>query len=609
MWVKMRARPLILLKKSAVLSRPLGIVVTTDGQSCTITGGAATTTFPITAPGDVNLVLDGSSSQPAITLNGKEVFSAKGRWIEVCTDTVTSTFSIEFNQATYVTMKFSTASAPSAVVPRSAASIPAGNPAGASQPNSSQGDVPDALQVLAAAKRGVVQLQMRDSSGEEDASGTGFLINKLGRAVTCYHVVRGEAGATAVFPGDEGEPMRVELLAVLPEYDLALIWVHLSDAPKAVPTELKLAPGLPMEGEEVYALGFPAFGYAINKGIVSGIREFDKLPDALQEDLNGYSPSSLWIQTDCTINHGNSGGPLVDDSGHVVGVNTWVAVKSNNSYFAVSATHLAALNSVASGKSIGFDKVLADAGAEARSAQAPRRTAAQELPPNLPSLSIQPTVSPNQLLSTALYFRQNGLFVCPVCQGIGKVSVQVHTGDRRGNGLIVPQYTTSTVSCSYCRGSGRARAKPDALEKLTDKLVDSLAHVQVDGSDYAERIATVTKIIGETVAADPQAQQEYTENARLSFRSPSTKPGMPVVFIGSLLKCIPRPNGQPTVYAIGTMGADGLVLVTQPSIVSAAENDDVVAGGLFAGMVRFQGDEIPVVQSGFVASRLSGSRE
>jgi serine protease Do len=66
----------------------------------------------------------------------------------------------------------------------------------------------------------------------------------------------------------------------------------------------------------VYAVGAPAgeeFAFSVSKGIVSGIR-----------DLNGFS----YVQTDASLNPGNSGGPLLDTQGNIVGIVSWKIVAS-----------------------------------------------------------------------------------------------------------------------------------------------------------------------------------------------------------------------------------------------------------------------------------------
>jgi len=108
-----------------------------------------------------------------------------------------------------------------------------------------------------------------------------------------------------------------------------------------------VSPALPMQGTDVFAIGTPGahdvtgtvmLPNSVTKGIVSGIRQFSSETVASLPGREG-----IWVQTDATINHGNSGGPLVDRSGLVVGVNTlsFTATGTPGINFALSSTELA----------------------------------------------------------------------------------------------------------------------------------------------------------------------------------------------------------------------------------------------------------------------------
>ena len=76
-------------------------------------------------------------------------------------------------------------------------------------------------------------------------------------------------------------------------------------------------------GEEVISVGYPkGLGFSITRGIISGLRSNNKL-----------------VQTDAAINQGNSGGPLIDSSGCVVGVNTFIFKDTQGLNFAISGSH------------------------------------------------------------------------------------------------------------------------------------------------------------------------------------------------------------------------------------------------------------------------------
>jgi S1-C subfamily serine protease len=145
------------------------------------------------------------------------------------------------------------------------------------------------------------------------ALGSGFVIDGKGDILTNDHVVAGGSGIRVGFSGGSTYPARV--VGADPGSDLAVVRV---DAPASALHPLgfdKSAAVVP--GDPVYAIGNP-FGLdrTMTAGIVSATGRDIQAPDGLT------IPNS--IQTDAPINHGNSGGPLLDASGRVVGVNSQI---------------------------------------------------------------------------------------------------------------------------------------------------------------------------------------------------------------------------------------------------------------------------------------------
>jgi len=139
--------------------------------------------------------------------------------------------------------------------------------------------------------------------------GSGFVIDKQGDIVTNDHVVAGADSLQVGFGG--GATYAAKVVGADPSGDLAVIRLEKPPAdlhPLAFDTSGGVHPGDP-----VYAIGNP-FGLdsTMTAGIVSATGRDIQAPDGLT------IPDA--IQTDAPINHGNSGGPLIDASGHVVGV-------------------------------------------------------------------------------------------------------------------------------------------------------------------------------------------------------------------------------------------------------------------------------------------------
>jgi serine protease Do len=158
--------------------------------------------------------------------------------------------------------------------------------------------------------------------------GSGFFISSKGVVATNAHVVRGHTSVSVVM--SNGKTLESAALYIDEDRDLALIKLPDGDYPF-----LKIGHYLPDVGADVLAIGSPGIGSAImtdtvTKGIVSGVRNFD---------------DGIWIQTDAAINHGNSGGPLIDRRGEVIGVNTLRALPSEYSgmNFSLSSTEITKL--------------------------------------------------------------------------------------------------------------------------------------------------------------------------------------------------------------------------------------------------------------------------
>ena len=160
--------------------------------------------------------------------------------------------------------------------------------------------------------------------------GTGIVITSDGEILTNTHVVDGATEVRVLFPG-ETDPIDAEILATDPGNDLALLRVDgqdLTAATFADPESIRV-------GDEVVAVGFAlnlAGDPSVTRGIVSAVNRTLLSDDGALDGL---------IQTDAPISSGNSGGPLVNANGEVIGINTAVIqgsfdVAAQNVSFAIS---------------------------------------------------------------------------------------------------------------------------------------------------------------------------------------------------------------------------------------------------------------------------------
>ncbi len=146
-------------------------------------------------------------------------------------------------------------------------------------------------------------------SQESVGQGSGFVYDSVGHVVTNEHVVDGATGVTVKLA--EGKTYSAKVVGTDASTDLAVLDV---DAPASALTPLALGDSSTLSvGDGVVAIGSP-FGLqnSVTTGVVSALHRTIDSP-------NGFAIDDA-IQTDAAINHGNSGGPLLDASGSVVGV-------------------------------------------------------------------------------------------------------------------------------------------------------------------------------------------------------------------------------------------------------------------------------------------------
>lgn len=158
-------------------------------------------------------------------------------------------------------------------------------------------------------------------SREAEGSGSGAIVDRDGHIVTNYHVIDGAEQIQVTLASSKSYP--ATLVGGDPEHDIAVLKI---DAPPAelIPLALGDSGGLQV-GQRVFALGNP-FGWdgTMTTGIISNLNR--NLPSRIP----GRQMESL-IQTDAAMNPGNSGGPLLDSAGQMIGMCVAIATRTGQS--------------------------------------------------------------------------------------------------------------------------------------------------------------------------------------------------------------------------------------------------------------------------------------
>lgn len=168
-----------------------------------------------------------------------------------------------------------------------------------------------------------VTLDVENAAGQHFV-GSAFLAVGEGLAVTAWHVVHDARRVEARF-ADHRRVAVAGLVDRNEELDLALIKLETEARPR-----ITLSPRTPRIGSRIYVVGAPrGLDFSISEGLISQIRSVDKV---------------RYYQVSCPISPGDSGGPVLNERGEVVGVMSWRKTNAQNVSFAVPSAEVARLN-------------------------------------------------------------------------------------------------------------------------------------------------------------------------------------------------------------------------------------------------------------------------
>lgn len=164
------------------------------------------------------------------------------------------------------------------------------------------------------------------------ASGTGFFLDPRGFIVTNFHVIDG-ANNIDVFVTKNGKTSIYSAKSVVVDKsnDLAILKITDSQYTKMPPIPYTIASGTKDVGSEVYAMGYPELSY---------LGEELKVTDGIISSKTGYQGDVTTYQISAPIQHGNSGGPLFDNKGYLVGITNAGVSELQNVGYAIKVSYL-----------------------------------------------------------------------------------------------------------------------------------------------------------------------------------------------------------------------------------------------------------------------------
>ncbi|MEM7755685.1 MAG: S1C family serine protease [Planctomycetota bacterium] len=432
----------------------------------------------------------------------------------------------------------------------------------------------------------VLKLFATDGEREFGSAGTGFVVRgPRPVVVTNFHVVQ---NAERVYVLQE-KAFAFELVPLLadPGHDLAIF---------GIPTEqnhlrhggLRLAAGEARVGEDVLAIGFPReLGLTVTRGVVSGVRRFEDFPAGYSRYRGMLDEASTWYQIDAALNSGNSGGPLLNRSGEVVGVNTMSIRESQGLHFALKSGHVAdaIARSPAEEQDMSIFRVTGVTTA--------RTPPPIDLPdpddsyvaPPVPELELDQRLAP-RLLARQMIRTTSGL-LCTSCDGAGSLTERGYRAHPAGGSYL----HSETSVCRACDGDGMKDAA--VVQRQLEAAVEVYSRIDRSHADFERRAdAFCTRAL-----ASANEHGSSLADAVLSTEAPGRVPerSEPFLVVGRVQSIDP---------VAGVVLLRGLVLpiaVTDALVLEARVGDLAVAGGVGVDTWEFaRGIDAHVITGGFV---------
>lgn len=164
----------------------------------------------------------------------------------------------------------------------------------------------------------------RYASAPANVEGTGFSLNNKGYFITSWHMIK-EADSIFV-ENTQLERTSAKLIAADPSTDIAILKIENDSVIKTLQVPYTIITNETQIGEKVYTLGYPRKDVVYGEGSISA--------------LSGYNNDASMYQVSVPVNPGNSGGPLLDENGNVIGIIRGKVVTAEGTGFAIKSNYI-----------------------------------------------------------------------------------------------------------------------------------------------------------------------------------------------------------------------------------------------------------------------------
>jgi len=580
------ATPELVFDFQAAKRGPLELTVRTDSDRVALRLGRRGPRLDLNA-GEANTLIVWVGPEPYVEVNGER----DEDWAEDIADAVEreepATVSLHFSRADGVLLKWRQLPAP--LTRNAPEPIDERGDATTTIDHDGDGDAPAARSVnrellLNRSRRGIVDLRIdRGSEGVFSIVSSPVLTDRHLVVVPASQLVG--AQSVSVRLQDVDKTIDAKLVNVDLNVGLALLELDTTFVPaaRAALRPIPIADQLPPPGEQVWLIGRGPSGPGLEALPVHERVSHGELDRGLRNAIR-QSPLTQWLQTEGGITTNQSGSPVLDNAGDLVGIAAWAWVDRSDHGAILAATHLKSLIESTPPSEPMTLETLSEAAA---TMELPRMTFDR-----IETVQDQPA---EQLRRLTAVLRLTG--ECPACDGSGVKLERKRVGYEQFGTMRQAIHHNVYDHCAICEGSGLKDA--ETFRRALDQVV--LAAARLNGaSDAATATLTNTgETLRELALNNLQVVSELVnaEAKRMIHTGPGAV-GKPIVLVGELFDEVVLPGETRPMIGVKVegerRGESTKGLVDQARHVDRTDAPAAMVAGVLSGLIQADADEPPV---------------